>query len=790
MGDENSLINELQKENRKLKRKLELAEENLVRVRQVAAAQERVETILDNSLKKEFQYFQLVLENITNTLLLLDSDGRFAYASHTFLRDTGIAHLGLINGRHYEEVLRSIVREEQFFRINEALNAAISQKETITLEEQVHLKGEPRTFSISITPMFDEDAKHAGIMALLNDITDVLKAQGLAKQRTEAEAANKAKSAFLATMSHEIRTPMNAILGIAEIQLQNKALASDAEEAFGNIYSSANILMNIINDLLDLSKIEAGKLSLEPAQYDVASMLNDVIQLNMVRIDSKPIEFKVDVDENMPSVLLGDELRIKQILNNLLSNAFKYTAAGEVELKVFAEFNPEATLVINVKDTGQGMAPIQLDKLFDEYTRFNLDANRTVEGIGLGMSITKHLVKMMNGQISVESELGKGSLFTVRLPQENIGSAALGKEIVENLRKFRMNPDAYIKKTRIVRKQMPLARVLVVDDVEMNLYVAKRLLSPYGLSVDTARSGHEAIKKLMKSDAYDIVFMDHMMPGMDGIETTLQIKRMGYKSPIIALTANVVSGKKEMFLERGFNDFLSKPVNAAELNDLLEKWIPEEKQKQTDESALLEDKTQTTGEDFLIDGLDTRAGILMTGGALVSYISTLSIFYKDSLRKIEALRSYLSDGNLTLYGIHIHALKSTLASIGSKEMSKAAEALELAAQRNHLDFILINNDPFLDGLQTLLHNINAAISSKIEPVDLEVLKPELARLKTAMTDYDITAINEIAGKLQRFSQTAGAGDIVDKILQYKLTGGYDEAVLFIDEILNDGSVSG
>jgi len=181
--------------------------------------------------------------------------------------------------------------------------------------------------------------------------------------------------------------------------------------------------------------------------------------------------------------------------------------------------------------------------------------------------------------------------------------------------------------------------------------------------------------------------------------------------------------------------------------------------------------------------LDTRAGILMTGGTLAGYISTLSIFYKESLRKIEELRAYLSDGNLTLYGIYIHALKSTLASIGSNEMSKAAEALELAAQRNNLDFILINNNQFLGGLQTLLHNINAAISFKSEPVDLEVLKPDLIRLKTAMTDYDINAINEIAGKLQRFSQTAGAGDIVDQILQYKLTGGYDEAVVFIDEIL-------
>ncbi|MDR0466383.1 MAG: HAMP domain-containing protein, partial [Deltaproteobacteria bacterium] len=324
----------------------------------------------------------------------------------------------------------------------------------------------------------------------------------------EAKAASLAKSSFLADMSHEIRTPMNAILGITDIQLQNPALSQDTKEALARIYSSSDLLLGIINDMLDMSKIEAGKLELAPVEYDVASLLVDTTQLNLIRKESKPIEFELNVEEGMPAMVVGDVLRVKQILNNILSNAFKYTKKGAVSLSVSHEAGNEAsfvTLVFRVSDTGQGMTAEQVEKLFDKYTRFNMETNRTIEGTGLGMSITRKLVHMMNGDLAVESEAGRGSTFTVRLPPRNAGAGVLTHDTLENLRRLRITVPSQMKRSQIVREQMPYGRVLVVDDVETNLYVAKGLLTPYGLTIETVESGFAAIKKIKQGKVYDIV---------------------------------------------------------------------------------------------------------------------------------------------------------------------------------------------------------------------------------------------------------------------------------------------
>jgi len=400
-----------------------------------------------------------------------------------------------------------------------------------------------------------------------------------------AEDANHAKSAFLAKVSHEIRTPLNAILGISEIQLQNEKLSQELKEALTRIMNSGDLLLGIINDILDMSRIEAGKLQLTLTKYEVANLINDTVFLNMIKYESKPIEFTVSVSENIPSMLFGDELRIKQVLNNLLSNAFKYTDSGEVKLTVGMEApmvssGDAVTLVFHVSDTGQGMTQEQVSKLWDDYSRFNLEANRTTEGIGLGMSITRSLIDAMNGEILLESEPGKGTLFTVRLPQGNVGAPALGNEAAERLRKFRSNFSAKTKKTQIKRESIPFGKVLVVDDMELNLYVVKGKLTPYGLKIDTATSGFEAIEKV-KNNTYNIVFMDHMMPKMDGIEATREIRKLGQKYeelPIIAITANAVSGVREMLLENGFNGFISKPIDTRELDEILKKWMSPEKE--------------------------------------------------------------------------------------------------------------------------------------------------------------------------------------------------------------------
>ncbi|MDR0456734.1 MAG: response regulator [Treponema sp.] len=408
--------------------------------------------------------------------------------------------------------------------------------------------------------------------------------------KEQAIRANNAKSSFLARISHEIRTPMSAILGITEIQLQDETLSSDMQESLGKIYNAGYVLLSIINDILDLSKIEAGRLEITPAGYDVTSLINDIVHLNVIGYDHKLLEFGLQADESIPKTLLGDELRIKQILNNLLSNAFKYTERGSISLSVSAEYagqENQITLVFRVSDTGQGMTAEQTEKLFDEYNRFNTEANCAIEGTGLGMSITKQLVQLMNGEVVVESIPGKGSVFTVRLPQGTVaGSGLLGKEAAENFSRFYLGKASQIKKApRIIREYMPYGKVLIVDDMEINLDVTERLLVPYGLKVETATNGFEVINKIKNGVTWDIIFMDHFIPKMNGIETTKIIRKLGYTQPIVALTANVLTGQAEMFLANGFDEFIPKPIDTRQLNAVLNRLIRDRYPAETVEAA-------------------------------------------------------------------------------------------------------------------------------------------------------------------------------------------------------------
>jgi CheY-like chemotaxis protein/signal transduction histidine kinase len=403
------------------------------------------------------------------------------------------------------------------------------------------------------------------------DITELYNA------KEQAETANRVKSDFLARMSHEIRSPMNAILGITEMQLEKEGLPHDMAEALDKVHDSGYLLLNIINDILDLSKIESGRMELAPINYDVTSVINDTVQLNALRFENKPIQFILKVDEDVPATLFGDDLRIKQILNNVISNAFKYTESGEVEMSVSARVsgkdNP-VTLVFKVRDTGRGMTQEQIDRLFEDYSRFNMAANRQIEGTGLGMSITKHFVDMMGGEIIVKSEHGKGSEFTVQIPQGYVDSAVLGKEGTNSLQQSYVERKSSQKKvSNINREYMPYGRVLIVDDMEPNLYVARGLLAPYGLSMETSSNGPEAIEKIKNGQTFDIIFMDHYMPEMDGMETVKIIRDLGYKNPIVALTANALVGQAKIFLENGFDGLISKPIDTRQLDSTLNKLI-------------------------------------------------------------------------------------------------------------------------------------------------------------------------------------------------------------------------
>ena len=401
------------------------------------------------------------------------------------------------------------------------------------------------------------------------------------KAKTRADEGSRHKSAFFASISHEIRTPMIGILGLAEMHTHEDALPAGARDAFKKIYESSNLLFNFINNVLDLSKIESGKMELFCAKYDIPSLINDAAQLNCLLYEKKPIMFSLNVDEMTPLWLIGDEIRIKQILNNVLSNAFKFTEEGKIELSVSVESEPDnpetITLVFRVSDTGQGMLDDQINRIFDEYTRFNLEVNRFIIGAGLGMSITKRLIDMMNGSIAVESELGKGSVFTVSIPQTRAGADVCGSELVERLHNFSLKSAAIMEKTQFYREYMPYGSVLVVDDAESNLYVARGMLASYGLRIETVFSAKEAIEKIINNNTYDIIFMDHMMPVMDGVEAVNIIRGLSYKNAIVAMTANAISGQAEMFMNNGFDSFIFKPIDSRELDHILNHFIRDRK---------------------------------------------------------------------------------------------------------------------------------------------------------------------------------------------------------------------
>jgi len=590
------------------------------------------------------------------------------------------------------------------------------------------------------------------------------------KMRRIAEKANRAKSAFLAKTSHEIRTPMNAILGVTEIQLQDTTLATNMREAFMMIYNSSNLLLGIINNILDLSKIEAGKMELVFAKYDVSSVLSDTVQLNIMR-NSRKIEFELNIDENIPAELVGDEIRVKQILNNLLSNAFKYTERGKVSFSVTSKEGPEkdnTTLIFHVSDTGQGMTDDQVDKLFDsEYIRFNLEANRSVEGTGLGMNIVQHLLQMMDGSISVESKLGKGTTFTVHLPQQNSGTACIGKERAEKLMQLRIIDMIKLKGAQFMREYMPYGKVLIVDDVESNLFVARGLMMPYGLSIDIVSSGFDAINKIKEGCSYDIIFMDHMMPKLDGIEATKIIRELGYTQPIVALTANALIGQAKVFLTNGFDDFISKPIDIRQLNSILNKLI---RDKQPPEVIA---KARKIGP--------PKTSIQV---AIAADNNLLPIFARDARKAVQVFESILknianaSEDELHTYSITAHSMKSALANIGENTLSQIAYELEKAGGKGDRNLIAQKTHGLLDALKLIIKKTEEEKEKKaVVPTDEDVdyLHEQLKIISIACNEYDIKKANFTIENIKKLHWTKETENILDKISEHLLHSDFEEA---------------
>ena len=585
------------------------------------------------------------------------------------------------------------------------------------------------------------------------------------KRRELAEEESRAKTRFLARMSHEIRTPMNAVLGITEIQLQNSVHPPETEEAFLRIYSSSNLLLTIINDILDLSKIEADKMEIVTAVYDMASLIVDTTQLNLMHIGSKRIDFRLEVDEQLPAYVVGDELRIKQILNNLLSNAFKYTSSGCVTLSFSAEVPEgkpeETTLVIQVRDTGQGMTQEHIDHLFEiEFTRFNLKNNHAIEGSGLGMMISYQLITMMQGSITVDSEPGKGSTFTVRIPQKPHGSEVFDRETVENLQNLEVTQKSLRRVTRFTREPMPYGRALVVDDVESNLYVVKSFLMPYMIAVQTVTSGYDAIEKVKAGEVFDIIFMDHMMPGMDGTEATKIIRSLGYNHPIVALTAHTFKGATEMFMNNGFSGFISKPLDLNQLNSYLLRFIRDKQPLEVIENAR---RKRTDGGNWI-----GYAGL--SESFLLDADKALKVF-EATMQARELSKETLKD-----FTTQAHSMKSAFTNIGYNDLSTYAAAMEMAGRKIDIQTVKAFVPRFVEILRELMSELSPDDDTSPDVIDgdLPFLRTSLYTIAQACEQYDIDTAKDTLDRLNQKQLSKKYKKLIKEIATNLLYGDFDE----------------
>jgi signal transduction histidine kinase/DNA-binding response OmpR family regulator len=542
----------------------------------------------------------------------------------------------------------------------------------------------------------------------------------LEELRETAQNASEAKSRFLANMSHEMRTPLNAVIGLSELNLGEASLPPAVEENLEKIYSSGLTLLGIVNNLLDINKIESGKFEIVPAEYDVPSLINDTINLNIIRIGSKPIVFKLLIDETLPSRLCGDELRVKQIFNNLLSNAFKYTVKGSVILRISCqEEGGAAWLTVSVKDSGFGIRPEDKERIFHDYNRLDYRRTHTLEGTGLGLALTKNIAELMGGSVTVESEYGKGSTFTVRIKQDPVESPPIGAKVAENLMNFRYSAQKRSRSVGIARIRIPYARVLVVDDVPINLDVARGMLRPYDMQVDCVLGGREAVELIREHRVhYDAIFMDHMMPGMDGIEAARIIREeiggdYAKKIPIIVLTANALTGNEEMFLSMGFDDFLSKPIDIMRLDAVVHRWVRDKSREQGEEAGAAPPEASLGLASWEVGGIDMARALEQFSNiedSLAGALRSFTVHIHSLLTELKALPAPGDEEGLHRYTAAAHSVKGACYGIRADDLGRKAEALEGAAREGNLDFIAAHGEELIAGAEALA----AALSARFE----------------------------------------------------------------------------
>lgn len=620
------------------------------------------------------------------------------------------------------------------------------------------------------------------------------KMQKMIEQKArEAEMAGQAKEDFLANMSHEIRTPMNAITGMVELVLRNEQLPEQEREYLYNIQSAGEELLSIIDDILDVTKIDSGNLEITEEEYEITSVVHDVVNIIQVMLGEKEIEFLTDLDSNIPVRLKGDSVRIKQIMMNLLGNAVKYTEQGKIHLQLISEpiegQDDRINLKVSVSDTGIGISKEQMGELFTIFKQADSHRNRSAGGSGLGLAISRKLAELMHGTLEAESELGKGSVFTFTVPQEIIdGQPCIDENSQAALQSVlqkeadREEQEKRKKAGRQITFTAPDARILIVDDNKVNLKVAEGLLRPYHMNVETADSGSRAIE-MIQSGRFDLVFMDHMMPVMDGVDATKIIREMQgeyfQRIAIVALSANAVRGAKEMFLEAGMNDFVAKPIEMRIMDRTLRRWLPEDKiisNKNAEETVDKGNSNDKSGPyQWQMEGIDIAAAMEYTGRDADLYREVLSD-YRDSIyEKADVIERAATDRDQEMYTIEVHSLKSTSKSIGALKLSELARELEEDGKNGNWEQILAKTPKLLSMYRNLYDVIAPYCREKEEiikkPVSTEEVIELLEQLYDSMEEYDSIRGEEVVKALSEYTYEAPWDGYMEQIA--KAMGRFD-----------------
>ncbi len=529
------------------------------------------------------------------------------------------------------------------------------------------------------------------------------KKDDLLKKIEELTAANRSKNAFIANISHEIRTPMNAITGFAELLLQLDA-SKEVNEYAQEIKSASNNLLAIINDLLDISKIESGRMELVPVPYYLHYLFTDIESVISIPAKKKGIEFRVNANPELPSQLYGDIVRIRQILTNICNNAVKFTNEGYVELSATFEESEDpdsAVLIFDIRDTGIGIRKEDLDLIFDKFRQVDMRLNRNVEGSGLGLSICRQLTALMDGTLSVDSVYGEGTHFRVSLPQKIMDHKKLSNYLIHHKQDEKKKSVLYA----------PSAKVLVVDDNEVNIKILRGLLLHYEIEADTALSGREAVDKAA-ANTYDLILMDHMMPEMDGEEALKAIRALPDKDrssvPVIAVTANAIRGMRDEYIRKGFTDYLSKPVETPKIEQLLKDHLAPHLFVALEE----EEENEQPELDLEIKGVDVDTGLLKCDGDSKEYVEILEIFTEYGPDKAKEIEDFANAKDYANYVIAVHSLKSVAANIGAHQLFTMAKIHEFAGKSGNTGFIDANHEKLTDLYRCIIDNIQTALSQR------------------------------------------------------------------------------